>query len=160
VNRYFSLSILILLSALLSLCAVAQEHPDVDQPANVAGNWQISWEARIGAEKATVRFQQEGAKLTGVFHGQLGSPAVFGTVQGKNVSFTLEFTGKYPFTLTFTGPLDGDKMGGKFAVGGVQGGYDPQGENARPSDYSWKAIRIPDQESQPAKAEKPDKPVR
>jgi hypothetical protein len=156
VNRHFLLPILI--GVLLSTAtgfAAAEERPD--QPANVAGNWQIQWEARLGTEKATVRFRQDGTKLTGVFHGQLGSPTVSGTVQGKNVRFTLEFTGKYPFRLTFTGPVEGDTMSGKFGVGGVETGYDPHGENARPTDYSWKASRIPDQDGQSAKDEKPDK---
>jgi hypothetical protein len=167
VTRHSLLPILILLLisvlvALTTQSAAAQERPDADQPANVAGNWQIQWEARLGTEHATVRFQQDGSKLTGVLHGQLtsqlGSPTVSGKVQGKKVSFTFEFTGKYPFTLTFTGPAEGDTMGGKFEVGGVVSGYDPQGENARPSDYSWKASRIPDQEGQSAQDGKPDKP--
>jgi hypothetical protein len=153
VFRHFLLPILI--GVLFSTgFAAAEERPD--QPANVAGNWQIQWEARLGTEKATVRFQQDGTKLTGVFHGNLGSPTVSGTVQGKNVNFTFEFTGKYPFSLIFTGPVKGDKMSGKFAVGGVVGGYDPQGENAHSTDYSWRATRIPDQAGQSAKDEKPD----
>jgi hypothetical protein len=153
-RHFFFPGVLLLLTAVL---AAAQDHSRVDQPVNVAGNWQLSWEARIGTERANVHFQQDGANLTGVFHGPLGSPTVSGTVQGKNVTFTLEFSGKYPFTLTFTGPVEGDKMSGKFGVGGVDTGYDPQGENARPTDYSWKATRIPDQEGQSAKDEKSDK---
>jgi hypothetical protein len=137
---------LVMFGALLSSAvsfAAADEPSGQDHPAHIAGDWQIQWEARLGTEKATVRFQQDGSKLTGVFHGHLGSPTVSGTVQGNTATFTFEFTGKYPFTLTFTGPVEGDRMGGKFQVGGVPAGYDAQGENARPTDYSWRATRIP-----------------
>jgi len=151
---FFLFGVLVLLTTPF---AAAEGPPGADQPANVSGNWQISWVARLGTEKATVRFQQDGTKLTGVFHGKLGPPVVTGTVQGKNVNFTFEFTGEYPFTLTFSGPVEGDKMSGKFSVGGVVGGYDPHGESAHPTDYSWQATRILDQENQSAQTEKPDK---
>jgi hypothetical protein len=158
VKRHSLFSVLFLFGVLVlstTRLAAAEEPSGVGQSVNVSGNWQLSWVARLGTEKATVRFQQDGTNLTGVFHGNLGSPTVTGTVRAKTVTFTLEFTGKYPFTLTFSGPVDADKMSGKFSVGGVVGGYDPHGESAHPTDYSWQATRIPDQEGQSAPA-KPD----
>lgn len=162
-SQRFFLAILFLLGVLVSLTpqfAAAEERQAPEQLVNVAGNWQISWEARIGTEMATVRFLQDDAKLSGVFHGQLGSPAVAGTVDGKKVSFTFEFTGKYPFTLAFAGLLENDKMSGKFEVRGVASGYDPHGENARPTDYSWKASRLADENGQSAKNQPPDETAR
>src|SRR5277367_5838732 len=113
VNRHLFLPILILLGVVVSLTpqlAAAEDGTGTESPVSVAGNWQLSWVARLGTETATVRFQQDGVRLSGVFHGQLGSPAVAGTIDGKKVSFTFEFTGKYPFTLAFAGLLDNDKM--------------------------------------------------
>jgi len=114
------------------------------KPASVRGKWQISWEARLGTAHGTVQLEQVKSTLTGSYQGQLGTPKVSGTVEGNNVSFTLDFQGAHPFSLIFKGVLDGDKMAGKFEIGGVEGGYDQHGENARPSNYTWTAIRQPD----------------
>jgi len=125
--------------------------------ANVAGKWQLSWEARLGTARGTLQLEQVGSKLTGSFDGgSLGSPKISGTVEGKNITLTLDFQRAHPFTLVFTGTIDGDKMGGKFDIRGVQAGYDSHGENARPSNYSWTAVRQPDQ----TRSETYAKPVR
>jgi autotransporter translocation and assembly factor TamB len=117
------------------------------RPASVSGKWQISWEARLGTAHGTVQLEQAESKLAGSYQGELGTPKVSGTVEGKNVSFTLDFQGAHPFSLIFKGVVDGDKMAGKFEVGGVEGGYDQHGENARPSNYTWIAVRQPDASS-------------
>jgi autotransporter translocation and assembly factor TamB len=114
------------------------------RPASVSGKWQISWEARLGTASGTVQLEQAESKLTGSYQGQLGSPKVSGTIEGKNVSFTLDFQGAHPFSLIFRGVVDGDKMAGKFAIEGVEGGYDQHGENVRPSNYTWSAVRQPE----------------
>jgi hypothetical protein len=161
VRRHFLFPILFLLGVLVSLttlCAVAEEPTGPDQRAKVAGSWQISWEARIATEKGTVHFQQDGTKLTGTYNGPAGSPSVSGTVDGKKVSFTFGFPGKYPYSLVFSGLVENDKMNGEFTVGDMKDGYDSHGENARPTDYSWKATRMPDQAGR-AKTEQPDKVV-
>lgn len=36
-------------------------------------------------------------------------------------------------------------MAGKFEIEGLKDGYDWHGENVRPSNYSWTAVRQPDQ---------------
>ncbi len=152
-KRHSLLSILLLLGFLVSLTSVIAAEESSDQTANLAGNWQIQWEARIATEKGLVRFQQTGAKLTGVYSGPAGSATVSGTVDGKKVSFTLEFPGKYFYSLVFTGLVEDDKMNGKFAVANMKDGYDSHGENARPTDYSWKAMRSAGQGAQTAKSE-------
>lgn len=126
--------LLVLLAS--SLGAISQA-----KPANASGKWQISWEARIGTERDIIRLEQAESKLTGTFEGRLGNPKVSGTVDGQNISLHLDFSGKQPYTLVFTGVIDGDKMAGKFTVEGVAGGYDSHGENVRPSNYSWNAVR-------------------
>jgi hypothetical protein len=115
------------------------------QSVNLAGKWQFSWEARIGTESGTLRLEQADSKLTGGYQGHLVSSNLSGTIQGNNVSFNLDFAGAHPFTIIFTGTVDGDKMAGKFSIGGSKDGYDSYGENARRTDYSWRAIRQPDQ---------------
>jgi hypothetical protein len=112
--------------------------------ANVSGKWQISWEARIGTERDLIQLDQENSKLTGSFQGRLGSPKVSGNVDGKNILLRLYFPGKQPYSLIFTGVIDGDKMSGKFEIPGVAAPYDFHGENVRPSNYTWQAVRIAD----------------
>jgi hypothetical protein len=116
-----------------------------NQPANVAGKWQLSWEARLGTERGTILLKQQDSSLTGIYQGHLGSPKVSGTAVGTNVILNLNFQGSHPFTLVFKGIVEGDKMAGKFEVQGVPAGYDPHGENAHPTNYSWTALRQPEQ---------------
>jgi hypothetical protein len=114
-----------------------------DKPVNVTGKWQISWEARIGTEQGMVQFQQTGKALTGTFQGQHGTPKVSGSLEGRDIFFTLEFPGSHPFTIVFSGSVTDDRMAGKFDLQGLEDGYDWHGENARSTNYSWNGIRQP-----------------
>jgi hypothetical protein len=114
-----------------------------NKPIDVTGKWQLSWEARIGTEQGTLQLRQTGRKLTGTFQGRHGSIGIFGGCEGKNISFDLSFPGSHPYTLSFKGSMDGDKMAGTFEVQGVEGGYDWHGENVRPTNYSWTGVRQP-----------------
>jgi hypothetical protein len=128
-----------------------------NKPVNLAGKWQLSWEARLGTERGTMQLEQVDSALTGSYHGHLDAPRITGSVEGKNVNLKLEFQRTHPFTLVFTGTVDGDKMAGKFEIQEVPDGYDWHGENARPSNYSWTAVRQPDAtraEGSPAKPAK------
>jgi uncharacterized protein involved in outer membrane biogenesis len=109
-------------------------------PAHIAGTWQISWEARLGTEQATIRFEQDGARLTGTYFGRLGAPVVSGRVEAHHVTFDLKFTGNYVFTIAFHGEAQDDKMSGKFAIQGAPG-YEGHGENVTPLNYTWRANR-------------------
>ncbi|HZW81249.1 MAG TPA: hypothetical protein VFF50_12320 [Candidatus Deferrimicrobiaceae bacterium] len=133
---YFFLWVLVVAS---SIAATADEKAS----ANVAGKWELSWEARLGTEHGTVRLEQIDSKLSGTYEGRLGSPKVSGNVAGQNVILKLEFQGAHPFALVFNGNVAGDRMQGKFDVQGVAAGYDSHGENAHPTDYSWTAVREP-----------------
>jgi hypothetical protein len=114
----------------------------------VTGRWQLSWEARMGTERGALQLEQTDSGLAGSFQGGVfGSPKVSGKVEGKNVILNLEFHRAHSFTLVFTGTVDGDKMTGKFEIQGMNDGYDWHGENARPTNYSWTAVREPDQPS-------------
>jgi hypothetical protein len=137
VKRLLSLFVLVLIWTAWAT-SVAE-----DQPVNVTGKWQISWEARIGTEQGVVQFQQTGKALTGTFQGGHGAPKVSGNLEGKDILFTLEFPGSHPFTIVFSGSVSDDKMAGKFHLQGMEDGYDWHGENARSTNYSWNGIRQP-----------------
>jgi hypothetical protein len=120
-----------------------------DKPSTVlSGKWQFSWEARIGTESGTLQLDQADSKLSGSYKGHISAPKVTGTVIGDKVSLSLEFARARPFTIVFTGTVDGDKMAGKFEIEGIKNAYDSHGENVRPSNYSWKAVRISEQSTE------------
>lgn len=116
-------------------------HAAAADKTDINGKWKISWEARIGTERDLLDLQQAGSVLTGTFHGKPATPKVSGNVEGKNITLRLDFPGQKPYSIVFTGVIDGDKMGGKFDIPGVPGAYDFHGENISPSNYTWSAVR-------------------
>jgi hypothetical protein len=117
--------------------------------SSLTGKWQISWEARNGTERDSLQLEQTESKLSGTFQGKLGSPKVSGSVDGSQVVLQLDFPGPHSYTLQFTGTIDSDKMkmSGKFGVPGIDQAYDWHGENVRPTNYTWSAIRQSDRQS-------------
>jgi hypothetical protein len=133
------LSVLAILLGVFNFSAPAQT-----KPLDLTGKWNLSWAARLGTEHDPIQLKQTDSKLTGTFLGHLGKPNVSGMVDGKNVTLRLEFAGAQPYTLVFTGTIDGDRMGGKFEIENLPNAYDSHGENATPSNYTWNAVRQPD----------------
>jgi hypothetical protein len=126
-----------------------------NKPATLTGKWQLSWEARLGTESGTMQLEQVDSTLTGSYHGHLDAPRITGSVDGKNITLKLQFPRAHPFTIIFTGTIKGDKNAGKFAIQEVPDGYDWHGENARPSNYSWTAVRQHDRALAESSAAKP-----
>jgi len=131
---------------LLSLTAVlAAQTPDTTpaKPANVAGEWEMSWQGRLGTEKCTFDLQQDANKLKGTFHDQRGASQLTGTVDGKTITFEVKFQGLRPFTTKFTGTVDNDKIEGKskaIGVGGSGAFLGHAGEVEQP-EHPWTANR-------------------
>lgn len=123
--------------------------------AGISGKWNISWQARLGKEQGTIEFQQKGNELTGVFHGHGDPCTVSGTLKDGHVWFNLEFHGKTPYAISFTGTLDSDMMSGKFELQGMKDGYDQHGENVQRTDYLWKATRLTEIQKNPVQQQKP-----
>lgn len=140
---------MIFLSACLA--ASAETLPSSITAVNVAGKWELTWQARIGETQGILKLQQNGPKLNGSFQSPLGSPSVSGTIEGQSISFKLQFEGNHPFSIAFTGKTDGHKMSGKFDLPGMGDGYDQHGENAQPTNYSWTATPLEDLTEQPQK---------
>jgi hypothetical protein len=155
VNKRFSVVFLFLLILTFGLSAVA-----ADQPANVAGNWQLSWQGRQGAQQSTVQIQQDGSKLTGTMQGPRGSAPLTGSIEGNNISFNVQFQGeRRNFTLAFSGTADADKMSGTFQPqGGGRGRRGGKGDEGKQAGRSWTATRQADQPSPPSEKDQPDQP--
>ncbi len=92
----------------------AQSNPE---SANVAGKWNLSWKGKKRKpHQAALEIQQDGTKLTGTFEGEgrgglSGSLALTGSVQGNNVSFTVQSQENNKSGI-FTGTVDGGTMNG------------------------------------------------
>jgi hypothetical protein len=112
---------------------------------DVSGKWQVLWQGRLGTEQCMVQLQQDPAnKLKGTLQDQRGMASLTGTVDGKNVTFDVQFQGPRPFTTRFTGTADADKMEGKSQatnVGGSGAFLGHGGEVVQP-EHPWTAKRI------------------
>jgi autotransporter translocation and assembly factor TamB len=155
ITRTRSLCFCLLVLILASSFASAGD----SQSANVTGKWQLSWEARMGTERGILQLEQTNSGLAGSFlGGPLGSPKISGSLEGKNINLKLAFQGTHSFTLVLTGTVDADKMSGKFEIEGLRDGYDWHGENVRPTNYSWTAVRQqPDQTQSLSQPSPPDR---
>jgi hypothetical protein len=109
------------------------------QPTNIGGAWQLSWQGRDGSQQATIQIQQDGSKLSGTFQGPRGSSPLTGSVDGNNVSFSVQMQGRRTMTLAFTGTIDGDKMSGTLQPQGGGGGR--EGRGGGQGNHSWSAVR-------------------
>jgi hypothetical protein len=115
------------------------------QPADLSGDWQVSWEVRLGTDSGTLHLQQNGTKLTGTLKDLHGLSPVSGTVDETRISFDVQFQGKYPFTTRFTGRLNNGKLEGTSEAIGVTGGggafLGHGGEVVHP-EHPWTATRV------------------
>jgi len=130
----------------LTACLLASDQ------ANVAGIWQITWEVRLGTAHATVQLKQDGTKLTGTFQEIGVSSRLAGAIQGKDISFDVEFPGPRPYTIEFIGSLDGEKMSGKSHAKNVEGAgaYLGHGGEVVLPDHPWTASRPSERQDRPA----------
>jgi hypothetical protein len=116
-----------------SLLLAQDSEPSNSQPANISGAWQLSWQSRGGSQRATIQIQQDGPKLSGTFQGPRASSSLTGSVDGNNVSFSVQMQGRRSVKLAFTGTIHGDKMSGTLQPqGGGQG------------NHPWSAVRQQD----------------
>lgn len=83
----------------------------------IDGNWEITINSPMGAQKAKLEFKADGGALTGTQHAQGGSQPVNGKVDGNNVSWSANITSPMPMTLEFTGSVDGDAIKGSVKAG-------------------------------------------
>jgi hypothetical protein len=149
VKKWIPAVVLLLIVAVGGLWA-QDAQANGDHPVNVAGTWQMSWQGRRGNEQGTLKIQQDGSKLSGTFDGPRGSSALSGSVQGNQVTFSVQMNGRRTVTLVYSGTLDGDKMSGAMQRQGGEGGGGRQGGR---QNQSWSATR---QQVAPGSQSRPD----
>jgi len=84
----------------------------------VTGNWDITVNSPMGAQKSRVTISGEGSALTGSASGAQGTTQLADVkADGNNVSWKLSITTPMPMTLEFSGAVDGDKISGNVKAG-------------------------------------------
>jgi hypothetical protein len=96
-----------LTSLAFSYTASAQE------PATVAGRWDITINFVHGIGNYTAFFEQQGERLSGTYRGQFIEGSLDGAIQGNRIQFrgNLKIEGTRLF-YNFTGTIDGNEMRG------------------------------------------------
>ena len=147
-NQRFLLLLLPILA--LTMCFAAAAEDPATSPTDVSGKWQISWQARIGTEQATVELRQAGDKVSGTFKDLHGSEALTGRLQGKQLTFEVQFDGPRPFTIGFAGKVDGDKMTGTSQAKnvGTSGAYLGHGGEVVQPEHPWTGQRVANRNTQ------------
>jgi hypothetical protein len=86
-----------------------------DEPAKVAGTWQVTSEGRNGPMTQTMTITQDGASIKGTITGRRGEAPLEGTVTGNKLSFTVkrETQNGDTFVMEYTGTVEGDSIKGK-----------------------------------------------
>jgi len=86
-----------------------------DEPAKVAGTWEMSSEGPNGTMTQTLTIQQDGGTIKGTLSGRRGDAPFEGTVNGNKISFTIkrQTPDGGTFVIEYTATVDGDAMKGK-----------------------------------------------
>jgi len=95
---------------LLLVCGIAAA---AQEPANVAGTWEVSSQGRNGPMTQTLTITQDGGKIKGTLTSQRGDANFEGTVTGNKVAFTIKReTDNGTFVIEYSATVDGDSMKG------------------------------------------------
>ncbi len=90
-----------------------------DQPANVAGAWQMTVNSDQGALTMVLTIQQDGGTIKGTSKSDFGESPLEGTVKGNTIDFIVHVkSDNGDFDIEHTGTVDGDTMKGTFKMPG------------------------------------------
>jgi hypothetical protein len=89
-----------------------------EQAMSIDGNWSITMNTPMGAQKGTLTLKSSGAALEGKLEGPQGAlPISNGKVSGDSATWTCDMTQPMPMKLEFSAKVDGDKISGEVALG-------------------------------------------
>ena len=90
-----------------------------EEPANVAGKWEMTSEGRQGPMTQTLTIEQKGETIKGTIQSPRGETPFEGTVKGNKISFTVKRTRPdgVEMVIEYTGTVEGDSMKGTSKVG-------------------------------------------
>ena len=86
-----------------------------DEPAKVAGTWEMTSQGQNGPMTQTLTIHQDGGTIKGTLTGRRGEAPLEGTVTGNTVSFTVKRQTQSGETMVmeYTATVDGGSMKGK-----------------------------------------------
>jgi hypothetical protein len=86
-----------------------------DEPAKVAGTWEMSSEGPNGTMTQTLEIQQDGGTLKGTITGRRGPAPLEGTITGNKLSFSVKRQTQDGSTMVmdYTATVSGDSLTGK-----------------------------------------------
>jgi hypothetical protein len=124
-------------AVLLTAAGCARSGPEL------AGQWQLAWQGRIGTEHATVVLQARGQVLNGSFRTAQTSVPLSGSVHGRELSFEVALTGPPPYRVRFSGTAQGDRIDGQALPQDVDGrAFAGHGGEVSQHYYTWTAVRV------------------
>jgi hypothetical protein len=86
-----------------------------DEPAKVAGTWEMTIQGGPEPFTQTLTIQQDGSTIKGSVKGERGESPLEGSVAGNKINFTVKLdTPDGTMTIEHTGTIDGDSMKGTF----------------------------------------------
>ena len=90
-----------------------------EEPAKVAGKWEMTSEGRQGPMTQTLTIEQKGETIKGTIQSPRGETPFEGTVKGNKISFTVKRTRPdgVEMVIEYTGTVEGDSMKGTSKVG-------------------------------------------
>ena len=89
---------------------------------SVAGEWDAVFNTPGGPQPLKLILKVDGEKLSGTAKRSRGDVPVTGTIKGDDIAFayTVDYNGN-PVTITFTGKVKGDTMGGTVSFNDTAG---------------------------------------
>ena len=89
-------------------------------PANVAGEWNLTVESPNGPGTPTVVFKQDGENLTGTYKGRFGDSTLKGTIKGNSIKFSTTISPQgQDLEISYSGTVDGGNMKGSVTFGAM-----------------------------------------
>jgi hypothetical protein len=90
---------------------------------DVAGTWALTVETSAGTGTPTVVLEQDGARLTGTYHGRFGDQPLTGSLEGAAIRFSFTVSGPMGSAdVTYAGTVAGEEMSGTMHMGERAGG--------------------------------------
>ncbi len=83
----------------------------------IDGNWEITVNSPMGAQKVQLALTAKDGVLSGTQSAQGKDQAVNGTADGNKVSWSASITSPMPMTLEFSGDVEGDALKGNVKAG-------------------------------------------
>jgi hypothetical protein len=91
-------------------------------PADIAGNWDITFKTLAGEYTGKAVITQDGDKISGTVANQMGQQPLNGTMEGKTLKMAfVSKTASGDIPVSLTGDVDGDIIAGKAEIGGIPG---------------------------------------